>query len=105
MGRRLDIALGGVLLVVEADAEDVARHERREQLVDGGRLARVADAAEKVPFEQRGAAIVVEPAEVLAAGGEEADDFHRETVHTSSSGAVASPKVFSRTPILSMSER
>ena len=44
-------------------------------------------------------------AEVLAAGGEEADAFHRETVHTSSSGAVASPKVFSRTPILSMSER
>jgi hypothetical protein len=39
------------------------------------------------------------------AAGEEADDFYRETVHTSSSGAVASPKVFSRTPILSMSER
>ena len=76
VGRGRRPALGGVLLVVESDAEDVPRFERREQLLDGGAGAGVAERPEQVPLEQRRVAVVVEAAEVFAAGGEEADDFH-----------------------------
>jgi hypothetical protein len=65
-----------VLLVVEADAEDVARLERCEQLVDLRHGAGVAERAKHVTLEKRHAAVGVEDSQTGGTGGFEANDFH-----------------------------
>jgi hypothetical protein len=76
MGWRGGVALGGVLLVVEADAEDVAGLEWCEQLVDLRHGAGVAERTEQVTLEKRHAAVGVEASQMGGAGGFEANDFH-----------------------------
>ena len=76
VGRRGGVALGGMSLVVEADAEDVAGLERREQLVDLGDGVCVAERAEKGALEQRHAAISMKTSQVGGTGGLKADDLH-----------------------------
>lgn len=70
---------GGVATVVQADAENLGRHDGGEELGDIGGFTGGREFAIEKPMETFGRTVGAQCAEMSGAGGIEiADDFHTE---------------------------